>query len=310
MKIDIVYTWVDGSDIKWQEERNNWAKKLDLPLPEECRYRDNDELKYSLRSVEKYIPWVNKIFIVTNGQIPKWLDVNHSKIKIITHKDIMPSKVLPTYNSEAIETCLSEIPGLSEYFLYANDDCFINKHLKPTYFFSKNGKPIIRMVKQNWTTENMQRSLYINNIKYCINLIKEKFDKEYKLESSHNIVPYRKTYFRLCKLEYSEEYEKTIHYKFRTKNSVQQTLVSFFTIANNLGKLKIIKNKSGLFHIDHLYVGLTNSETIKRRLNRGKPNLFCINDGEYAQQNDRDDLKILLKNIFPKPAQWELLNKS
>jgi len=57
------------------------------------RYRDNQELRYSLRSIWKYAPWVRHIYIVTNGQVPRWLDINHPRLSIVTHADIFQNKV-------------------------------------------------------------------------------------------------------------------------------------------------------------------------------------------------------------------------
>lgn len=84
-----------------------------------------------------YAPWINKIFIVTDNQIPDWLDTNHPKIRIIDHKEIMPEECLPCFNSNAIETCIDNITELSEYFLYANDDMFFSSPVKPDDFLIK-----------------------------------------------------------------------------------------------------------------------------------------------------------------------------
>lgn len=87
------------------------------------RFADHNELMYSLRSIEKYAPWIRNIFLVTNGQVPNWLDVNHPKIHLVNHSTIFPNKNhLPTFNSLAIESHLYEIPGLSDDFIYLNDD--------------------------------------------------------------------------------------------------------------------------------------------------------------------------------------------
>ena len=97
-KIDLVYLWVNGNDTKWQEEKEEWQTRLNIPSggsANNCRFIDNQELKYSLRSVEMNAPWINHIFIVTNGQVPEWLDTTHPKITIVTHKEIMPSEALP-----------------------------------------------------------------------------------------------------------------------------------------------------------------------------------------------------------------------
>eukprot|EP00095_Tigriopus_kingsejongensis_P002042 maker-scaffold556_size137522-snap-gene-0.27 protein:Tk02042 transcript:maker-scaffold556_size137522-snap-gene-0.27-mRNA-1 annotation:"hypothetical protein LOTGIDRAFT_238796" len=101
------------------------------------RFADYDQLRYSLRSVEKYAPWVRHVYIVTNGQIPSWLNMDHPKVTVVTHQDIFPSKSsLPTFSSSAIETNLVNIPGLSERFLYLNDDVMLGKEVWPEDFYS------------------------------------------------------------------------------------------------------------------------------------------------------------------------------
>ena len=123
-RVDIVYTWVNGSDEAWLS-----AKAAYSPAgasPQEHRFRDNNELRYSLRSIEKHAPWVGNIYIVTNGQVPRWLDVEHPKVFIVPHTAIFPDTGhLPTFSSSAIESHLHRIPGLSDKFIYFNDDVFL-----------------------------------------------------------------------------------------------------------------------------------------------------------------------------------------
>lgn len=123
--IDLVYTWVDGNDPVWQAKKAYWQKQYapdDEYAISPARWRDRDELKYSLRSVEQYMPWVNNIYIVTDNQVPAWLNINHPKIKIVDHSEIFPAEALPVFNSIAIESRLAYIPDLSEHFIYSNDD--------------------------------------------------------------------------------------------------------------------------------------------------------------------------------------------
>lgn len=102
------------------------------------RFQDNDELKFSLRSLEKHAPWVRRIYIVTNGQIPSWLDLSNPKIKLITHRDIFPNKShLPTFSSPAIESHLHRIEGLSKRFLYFNDDTLLTSQIYPDDFYTE-----------------------------------------------------------------------------------------------------------------------------------------------------------------------------
>ena len=83
--------------------------------------------------------------MVTNGQIPKWLNINNPKIKLVTHSQIMPQNALPTFSSPAIEACIVNIPNLSDRFLYSNDDMYIVKTVSEKTFFNKNGYPIVRL---------------------------------------------------------------------------------------------------------------------------------------------------------------------
>lgn len=128
-KIDIVYTWVDGSDPIWREKRQREISKIvDTSEIEkhgnvEGRFRNNGELKYSLRSLEKYFPEHGDIYIVTDNQVPDFLK-EHKDIKIVFHRDFMIPESLPTFSSKNIESQLINIPGVSEVFISLNDDFF------------------------------------------------------------------------------------------------------------------------------------------------------------------------------------------
>ncbi|XP_064634376.1 N-acetylglucosamine-1-phosphotransferase subunits alpha/beta-like [Lineus longissimus] len=102
------------------------------------RFADNEELRYSLRSIEKNAPWVRHIFIVTNGQIPSWLNLDHPRLTLVTHNDIFVNKShLPNFASPAIESHLHRIPGLSDKFIYMNDDVMFGKEVWPDDFYTQ-----------------------------------------------------------------------------------------------------------------------------------------------------------------------------
>lgn len=128
--IDLVYTWVNGTDPIFQEQIVYYKNATTLHTN---RFAENNELLYSLRSIEKYAPWVRHIYIVTNGQIPSWLNLENSRISIVTHDEICPPELkqqaLPTFSSMAIEMMLHRIPNLSERFIYMNDDIFLGRPL-------------------------------------------------------------------------------------------------------------------------------------------------------------------------------------
>ncbi|XP_065369836.1 N-acetylglucosamine-1-phosphotransferase subunits alpha/beta isoform X2 [Calliphora vicina] len=125
--IDVVYTWVNGSDPAFI----NSVQKYD-PRFDPARFDDKNELKYSLRSVEKFAPWIRHVYIVTNGQIPKWLDLTNERVTVVPHELLAPnSQWLPTFSSAAIETFIHRIPNLSKRFIYLNDDIFLGSELFP-----------------------------------------------------------------------------------------------------------------------------------------------------------------------------------
>lgn len=157
-QVDVVYTWVNGSDPIWfaemqkykvlyNKEHNITTEETGDTATSANRFRDNDELKYvlfiifncrySLRSLEVNAPWIRNVYIVTNGQVPSWIDTTNPHLHIITHKEIFKDQsALPTFSSPAIEMNLHHIPGLSDYFLYFNDDVFLGSPVHLTDFMT------------------------------------------------------------------------------------------------------------------------------------------------------------------------------
>ena len=142
MATDIVIYWVDGNDKEWCARRDAYLSDVvgntDLSP---SRYRDWDNLRFLFRGIEKNLSWFNKVFFVTDGQVPDWLDTENPRLKIVDHKEFIPEKYLPTFSSHPIELNLHRIEGLSEQFIVINDDCFIVRPLEEKDFFV-DGKPV------------------------------------------------------------------------------------------------------------------------------------------------------------------------
>ncbi|MBE5999864.1 MAG: capsule biosynthesis protein CapK [Sarcina sp.] len=135
--IDFVLPWVDGTDPAWREEKNKYSGEVSSSV-HSFDYQDWGLLPYWFRCIEKNAPWVRNVYFVTWGHIPAWLNVNHPKLKIIKHTDYIPNKYLPTFSSHAIELNLHRIPGLSEHFVYFNDDMYLIRQVRPEFFFKNN----------------------------------------------------------------------------------------------------------------------------------------------------------------------------
>ena len=174
--VDVVYTWVNGSDpafrdalarrkAEWElvdaekrgdghgngesgakssDENELGAKRRDVAANltasnlTKNRFDDHDELRYSLRSVWMHAPWIRNVIVVTNGQIPSWLNLTHPKVRVVTHAEIFPNaEHLPTFSSHAIEMHLHSIPGISKTFLYMNDDFFLGADVSYDDFYTE-----------------------------------------------------------------------------------------------------------------------------------------------------------------------------
>ncbi|WP_251093948.1 stealth conserved region 3 domain-containing protein [Streptomyces sp. Caat 7-52] len=141
--VDAVYTWVDGDDPVLAAKRHaHQAVSDNVIAPRETgasRYTSHDELKYALRSLEMYAGFIRHIYLVTDSQTPAWLNPDAAGLTVIDHRDILPADALPVFNSHAIESRLHHIPGLSEHYLYFNDDVFINRPVGAESFFHGSG---------------------------------------------------------------------------------------------------------------------------------------------------------------------------
>jgi len=301
--IDIVYLWCDLNDENFKKKKEECAKKygVEYNADNDCRYINNDELKYSLRSLEKYAPWINNVFIVTDNQVPKWLNLNHPKIKIIDHKDIMPAEALPCFNSNAIEHCIVNIDSLSEYFLYANDDTFFCSPVEPEFFLNK-GKIIYRYTKP---VSSQDDSFYAYGIRNAKRLILDNFGRNISLSSHHNIDMYKKNDIITCQKEFKEEIKKTVNSHFRNLSDIQRIIYADYSILDGSGILKQIKN-SVLFSNKRDSIALfSQSRKKEQKLKKYKPKLFCINDTEETTDENRRETREFLESLFPEKSGFE-----
>lgn len=310
MDIDLVYLWVDGNDPQWQAKRNACIGKNKEKSTVNCegRYADNDELKYSLRSVELYASWIHRIFIVTDDQLPSWLDLSNPKIKVVDHKDIMPAVCLPCFNSTIIEHFLWKIPELSEYFIYANDDMFINKYVTPNFFFAEDGLPIIRLnhgrlrnyfllFKKMFFGVPIKN--YVQIILNAAKLVKKKYGIYYgNCKTHHNIDAYLKSDYQRAERMFKNEIEQTLSNHIRSDNDIQRNLITYVAIAEKRGHPVFVNSKTSFrFHIENM--------KHYKLIEKYAPTLFCMNDSEYATDKDRKKVKEFLDKRFPKKSQFE-----
>ncbi|BBF44127.1 glycosyltransferase [Lachnospiraceae bacterium KM106-2] len=204
--IDIFLPWVDDSDEVWRKEKDYYAEKLEdsrRSSNSSVRFESWDNLHYLFRGIEECMPWVRKIFFVTYGHIPSFLNINHPKIEIVNHKDYIPSEYLPTYNASTIEMNAHRIKGMSENFILFNDDCFPLQYMKPEYFFKNNqvcDEAIERIIAPTPRNNNIAQTMthiYVNDM-FVIN----KYFKKREVQKKH--------FFKWYNIKYGKMLMRTI----------------------------------------------------------------------------------------------------
>lgn len=325
--IDVVYLWCDGTDPVFIRDKEKRAASCGIPYKEDnagaLRFVDNEELRYSLRSIQQNMPWVNHIFIVTNKQYPRWMK-KHPKITIVDHREIMPHELLPTFNSVVIETFIHKIPGLSKKFIYFNDDVFIKNRVLPEFFFDKD-RPIVRVKKGG------NFFVPVNEVK-CIELLKNDSVDDFRkslLRSwyfvnkkngyapwvlrVHCADPFDKNVWQECLEKYPEVLKLNIS-PFRGGEDVQWPLiVNLEMILHGKGTYKLQKCHTNFFikHFNNLlkkevdwFEGAECDKTRSRILILN-PMMFCINADIGMDDENRRRTRNFLKKMFPIPSDFE-----
>lgn len=268
--IDVVYTWVDSSDIEWQNERNFWWAKN--PDGDNCNTRfpicsdSSIEIRISIYSVMKYANWVNKIYIVTKRPQKPNIEYN-DKIIIVYHDEIWNNlNTLPVFNSHAIEANLHRIKNLSEKFLYLCDDVFFCNYVFPHNFF-RNNKPLIYGfdIPPNINT-NSPYSMSHNNLH---KIMKNKYLRPY-----HHAFPITKTIMQKAEIYFGNFWNNTIKNKFRNNDDIPPitSAISHANMTRNIFRF----NR----HVNMQYALYTKVEDFinAEKKNSYKKHCVCINN--------------------------------
>lgn len=195
--IDIVVTWVDQNDKKWKKKYDQYSIKS-VDDKAETRFRDYGTLKYLFRSIETFAPWVRTIFLVTDDQIPEWLNLNNSKVRVVSHKEIISTEYLPTFNSNVIDLNLMNITSLSDHFVYFNDDMFLNAPVKPTDFFSETGLPKDNLIFNTLMPTEGFDHIFFNNIKVINSLYDKKAITKKLFWKLFNVKNFEFNFLNMC----------------------------------------------------------------------------------------------------------------
>jgi len=331
--IDIVVLWVDGSDEKWLKEKEKYSKKRDTSH-DVVRYRDWEIFHYWFRGIEKFMPWVRKVHLVTWGHLPKWLNVNHPKLHVVRHDEFIPEEFLPTFNSPTIELNIHRISGLSEHFIYFNDDMFVLKSMHPEDFFHQ-GLPcdsaILNAIScvpgaENESYIQFNNAGIINKYFNKRKVMKEHFGQWFNLKYGSQLIrnvllkkwPYF-TGFYTCHLPtsmrvstFQEIWEKEGDFlkemcqnKFRTSNMVNQWLVSEWEMCQGT----FFPRRVSVGKAFELTEDLKHNQGIYQVIQTQKYDLVCINDYIFQEkfyEQIKKDLQRSFAVILPEKSGFEL----
>ena len=311
--IDVVYTWVDGSDPDWMHRKNAALADIGRAQINEIaanssRFTSRDELRYSLRSIVSFAPWVRRIFLVTDDQLPPWLDESHGMVTVVSHRELFGATgKLPTFNSHAIESRLHHINGLAEHFIYFNDDMFLGRPLRASKFFHGNG--IAKFFPSSAQLAAGPPTVYDAPVtaagKNNRSHIEERFRRTITQKMQH--VPYalQKSVLQELEDKLPDEVLQTAAHQFRHPGdlSIPSSLQHYWAYHTRRAVPGTIK---------YTYADLAHPSTpvqLAFLLARRHCDVFCLNDTESAEVALAEQAAMLadfLPRYFPFRAPFEL----
>ena len=332
--IDFVITWVDGSDPLWFRQKQNAKKKQGVSVDIDDRierYRDWEILKYLFRSIENFAPWVNNVYFVTCGHLPAWLNTECPKLQIVSHKDFIPEKYLPTFNSHSIEWNFHRIKNLSEHFVYFNDDMFLLHPIKPTDFF-ENGKPVDMLALQPDVAnveDTIMPYIYLNNtmllakyfdkrenmkkqpgayfhigyppMYFGYNLLEMAFPRFTGFYTVHGPSPLKKETYRFFWEKEEELLDGVCSHPFRHKDDVSQYVLREYQKLSGEFVPENVQKICGYYDAEQ-----TNDRLVRSIL-RQKKKIICINDSnhEIDFEKVKKEINQAFEQIFPEKSSFE-----
>lgn len=332
--IDFVIAWVDGRDPDWQKRKAQFTGD-DLSDDQEERYREWDLLRYWFRAVEAFAPWVNAVHFICDQEPPAWLNTAHPKLRIVRHEDYLPENYRPAFSSHPIELNLHRIKGLSEQFVYFNDDMYLLSPVTPDFFFEKNLpkdsallNPVPTTDLYSQETKNRIFTIPLNNAEYlnrnysfkaCVkahpgkwinlkygksmvrNLLLLAWPRFVGFDEPHNPQAFLKSSYEKAWQQYGDILDATSRHPLRNDRDVNHWLIREQQLAE--GAFLPRSPKSGrTFDLDR------EGEAAARAIENQTSKLLCLNDGDMTKEQFEKTKGLLqraFQRILPTPSQFE-----
>lgn len=300
MTIDYVIPFVDCSDRNWLSEYKKYVSATSDWSNNSTRFRDWETLRYQLRSIERYMPWVRNIYIVlsiSETQIPKWLNTENERVHIIWDWEIVPRECLPVFNSNVIDLYIPRIEGLSERYLYACDDYIVMRELKAEDFFSDSGIRLnVRRYKfPNWT---YTQTIYNSDQLICPQYISKEDGYYIMPYCDHAIVPHLRSENQKVLEKYQKEIEDSLS-RFRESKNLTWLIYPLSLMMKGLLQNGNVKTR---------YTALRDKSSINN-LNFTDCDVIVLNDEYHDNYYYGKTLLInRLEEILPDKSEFEKRN--
>jgi len=307
--VDIVFSWVDGSSPDYQSARREQESGVLLGEGDshESRFRQIDELKYALRSIYMFAPWIQRIYIATDSPAPHWL-ADHPRVRLVRSTEhFTDPSVLPTHNSMAVESQLHHINGLAEHYLYSNDDMFFGRPLTPDMFFSPGGitRFMLSPNRIGLGESSVERSGFENSARVNRRLLWDKFDRFTTRHLEHSAAPFRKSVMMDLEAAFPAEFAATAASRFRAATNISVTNSLYHYYALFTGRAVMHADGKGVYVDTTTKKGLASLEKILLKRNA---DFLCLNDSSFPDVDAaerRARVTDFLEAYFPLKAPWE-----
>ncbi|BBH15167.1 MULTISPECIES: stealth family protein [Chromobacterium] len=302
LEIDVVFTWVNGDDPQWQARRtktlaSHSPEHLGLYANDPARFNNHDELRYSLNSVQTYLPWVRRIYIVTDQQCPEWLTPNN-RVRVIDHQELISPCYLPTFNSHVIEAHLHRIPELSEHFIYFNDDVFVARPLPPGHFFRSNGIASLflshKSLKAMWARGISTPTLHAAT--QCAALLEMSFGLKIDTPLIHSYIPLRKSAFEESWHRFNYRILQFLNNRFRQNNDLNLATFLVPWLMYTQAQASPARDICYYFNISSASANSFWLDLKKRKGTPCSPHSFCAND--FNSQTNKHKQHLAIKQYW------------
>jgi hypothetical protein len=309
--IDVVIAWVDGRDRKHRAKRNRYLAdpgggdgEPEGDARSGRRFSDNDEIRFCLRSIRNYAPWVRTTWLVTDNQVPAAIDRRRAEldnIHIVDHREIFRGyeQLLPTFNSLAIETMLWRIQGLADRFVYFNDDMMLVGPVQATDFFSSDGKVNLRGRWSNWKEQPDKRNSFHGSNK-LLGAEMLGYTSEHFFSTHHVPYPMLRPAMEQLFEEFKPAFLANAQYRFRSREQFWPISAHDHLLLKS-DRAQVMKPRNTA-HFSKGYCLTASPDALEARLKQlteGTMRMACINYLEAVVDKVPDTMRYLSKATGP-----------